>query len=235
MKTKVCNRCGIEKDLNSFRYSFDKRRGKYYYRSTCRMCENNYKKEYRETHKEQISIYMKKYRKEHKDEIKQSWKKYYKNNNNEIKKQHRIYTKEHKDECHFRSKKWKVNHKEETREYERKRFNTDSIYRAKVRIRNCIRNSFVRKGLVKSKKTEQIVGIHLDDLYYYLLDTFEKNYGYKWDEKEEVHIDHKTPLSTANTEEDVIQLCHYTNLQLLKGEDNLEKSDRLDWTLTKDE
>ena len=39
------------------------------------------------------------------------------------------------------------------------------------------------------------------------------------------------PLATAKTEEDVIKLCHYTNLQLLKGEDNLSKGDKLDWKL----
>lgn len=50
-------------------------------------------------------------------------------------------------------------------------------------------------------------------------------------ELKKVHIDHIIPLATAKTEEDVIKLCHYTNLQLLKGEDNLSKGDKLDWKL----
>ena len=31
------------------------------------------------------------------------------------------------------------------------------------------------------------------------------------------------------TEDEVIKLCYYTNLQLLRAQDNLEKHDRLDW------
>ena len=46
-----------------------------------------------------------------------------------------------------------------------------------------------------------------------------------------VHIDHIIPMSTAKSEEEVIKLNQYTNLQLLKAEDNLEKSDKLNWKL----
>ncbi len=62
-----------------------------------------------------------------------------------------------------------------------------------------------------------------------MLKTFKDNYGYDWDGKEEVHIDHIIPISTAESEEDIVRLCHYSNLQLLKAEDNLEKSDKIDW------
>ena len=32
---------------------------------------------------------------------------------------------------------------------------------------------------------------------------------------------------------EVIKLCHYSNLQLLKEEDNLRKGDKLNWELKK--
>lgn len=41
---------------------------------------------------------------------------------------------------------------------------------------------------------------------------------------EEVQVDHIIPLQTAKTTDEVIKLCHYTNLQLLRKEDNLKKA-----------
>lgn len=73
-------------------------------------------------------------------------------------------------------------------------------------------------------KTENILGCKIDFFAKYLLNTFKNNYGYEWDGKEQVHIDHIIPLAIANNEEEVIKLCHYTNLQLLKAKDNLQKS-----------
>ena len=73
----------------------------------------------------------------------------------------------------------------------------------------------------------------LQELYIYLRETFKNNYGYDWNGIEKVHIDHIIPLSVAKTEKDVMKLCHYTNLQLLKAKDNLHKYNKLDWELTK--
>lgn len=83
----------------------------------------------------------------------------------------------------------------------------------------------------KSKKTEEILGCNIDYFIDYLLKTYENNYGYKWDGIEKVHIDHIVPLSIANNEKEVIKLCHYSNLQLLKAKDNMKKHDTLNFNL----
>ena len=90
-----------------------------------------------------------------------------------------------------------------------------------------IYDSFKRQHRVKKRHSEELLGCDLDFFVNYLLDTYKNNYGIEWDKIEKVHIDHIIPLATAKTEEDVIKLCHYKNLQLLKAKDNLKKSDKV--------
>ena len=117
------------------------------------------------------------------------------------------------------------------KDYEKRQKNP--VLRLKGQIRNMLVLSFKKKGLRKSKKLENIVKCDIDFLIEHLYKTFKSNYGYEWNGVEPVHIDHIIPLATANTEEEVIALCHYTNLQLLKAQDNLSKNKSLDWTLSK--
>jgi hypothetical protein len=77
------------------------------------------------------------------------------------------------------------------------------------------------KGYKKSLKTIEILGCSFDELKIYLESKFEDwmtwenkglydgEFNYGWD------IDHIIPLSSAQTEEDVIKLNHFTNLQPL--------------------
>ena len=96
-----------------------------------------------------------------------------------------------------------------------------------------IATCFKRKKYKKNNKSEKIIGCELEFFINYLLNTFKSNYGYDWNGIEKVSIDHIIPLSIAKNEEDVIKLCHYTNLQLLKTQDNLKKSNKLNWELSK--
>ena len=80
---------------------------------------------------------------------------------------------------------------------------------------------------MKNKHTEQILGCSINEFIKHILRTYKDNYGYEWDGKELVHIDHIIPLATAHTEKEVLNLCHYTNLQLLKAKDNLVKGSKV--------
>ena len=256
MKTKICTKCGVEKSINEFYF---RNKNEKTYRNQCKVCCNKANKEYNEIHKSQMKQYYKKYREEHAEKHKKYAKEYYKEHKEHLAYKKKIlyytdrerilnqkkkYIEEHKNEIKLYKKQYYEQNKDKIKEYNelykakrndriRKRRLDDDVFKIKEQIKCCIRKSFRRKGMNKSRHTEEIVGISLNKLYVYLLDTFRNNYGYDWDGKEEVHIDHIKPLSTANTEEDVIKLCHYTNLQLLKGLDNIQKSDNLDWILTK--
>lgn len=167
------------------------------------------------------------------NEVHLKQKDYYQRNKDIIKKQAKKYREEHIEE----RKKYAQNYRKNNRHIINKRHNErmkeEPIYNLKHRIRSLIRKSFIRRGEIKSKRTEEILGCSIDYFINYLIKTYEDNYNEKWNWKylKEVHIDHIKPLAEVNTEEEVIELCHYSNLQLLKAKDNLDKKDSLEWEL----
>ena len=78
-----------------------------------------------------------------------------------------------------------------------------------------------------NNKTFEIVGCTPQELKDHLEKHFKEgmtweNYGlYGW------HIDHIIPLASAETEEELLKLFHYTNLQPLWAEENLLKSNKI--------
>jgi len=119
------------------------------------------------------------------------------------------------------------------RAYAKKRRDTDELFRLKDNVRRRINGAMADLGTKKSKSTEAIIGCDFEYLKEHLHFTFEELYGLDRTMISEfiVHIDHIIPITTAETSEDVYNLNHWTNLQLLIDEDNFEKSDKLDWEL----
>ena len=84
---------------------------------------------------------------------------------------------------------------------------------------------FIHKG--NNTTTMNILGIDLDGFKKHLEQQFKD--GMSWDNYglHGWHIDHIIPISTALTEEDVILLNHYTNLQPLWWYENLSKGNKI--------
>lgn len=192
---------------------------------------------YRETHKEYLSAYFKKYREEHKEER----KKYSEENKEKKKEYNKRYYEEHKEERIKYSEKYRAENKEKVaesakksnekckdriRKYQEKyvkEYMKDPVNKMKSRVRLTIGNSFKRRNFSKVMHTEEILGCDINTFLEYLNSTYYERYGEEY-KNQPVHIDHIIPLATAKTEEEVIKLCHYTNLQLLKPHDNLKKA-----------
>lgn len=135
-----------------------------------------------------------------------------------------------KQQEYYKTDEWKKIKKERDakKRYDRwkRRWNEDETFALTVRLRNLIRNSFRRGGYTKfEKRTESIVGMDYQSFKEYLESKFVD--GMSWGNRGEWHIDHIIPLSSANTEEELISLCHYSNLQPLWGEDNIRKSNKI--------
>lgn len=200
---KTCSKCHIEKPLTEFNKKSSNKDG---YNGQCRVCCNLQKKEYYLTN---LSYY-ENYRKNNKDKTKINSKNWVINNPSKNKTNKKQYREKNKEKF-----------KEYYRNYKKERIKTDLVFKLKYRFSKNLYNLFKQNGFIKKSKTIDILGCSFEEFKKYLESKFEDwmtwdnkglyngelNYG--WD------IDHIIPLSTANCEEDIIRLNHYTNLQPL--------------------
>lgn len=147
----------------------------------------------------------------------------------------RKYSEANREKCLESHREYQKNNRERlsklTNAYRKERYHSDPMFKLQCHLRNTINQSFTRYDTYKPKKNKDVIGMTSAELRVYLLKTFEETYGYAWDQKEPVHIDHIVPLSTAKTQNDLVRLCHYTNLQLLKARDNLSKGANQDYQI----
>jgi hypothetical protein len=239
---KKCSKCKEVKPYSDFG---KQKTGKDGFRSSCKYCQ----KQYREENKEKI----KQWRKENKEKIKQYYKEnkekikqYYKENKEKINQ----YRKENKEKRNQQAKQWRKENKEkinqyreenkekikqqtkqyykenkekikqQTKQYFKQRRKTDPIFRLTLNTRSLIRTSLSNKGYSKNTNTHKILGLEYEDFYTWL--STEASNGLNFD-ADDVHVDHVIPVSFAKTEEQVLSLNHYSNLQLLTSEENLNK------------
>lgn len=144
--------------------------------------------------------------------------------------------KEYRDKDKEKLKEWREKNKNKKKLYDKKyyqinkekinknfynKLNSDRIFKLKHSLRNLISISFKRRGYSKNSKTHEILGCSYEDFITHIESKMESwmtwdNYGkyngefnFGWD------FDHITPLHTSKTEDDVINLNHYTNIQPL--------------------
>lgn len=99
----------------------------------------------------------------------------------------------------------------------------DPLYKLECNIRCRLYDFLNGRDIQKNNTTFDIIGCTPKELKIYLENRFLDgmnwdNYGYYgW------HVDHIIPLDSANTEDEIYKLCHYTNLQPLWQKDNFKK------------
>lgn len=200
METKMCVKCGLEKNKDDFYKRYYKKTGKIYSRIVCKKCECEQTKKYVENNKEKVRKFKREWQIKNEEKLGIVRKRKTKNSTLSIQEQKNQWRREKKK---------------------------DPIYKLKYQTSSMIRNCFVRKNYKKTTKTMKILGCDYQFFISHLLKTYKDNYGIDWDGIVEVEIDHIYPLSKAQTEEEVIKLCHYSNLQLLTKEDNRKKRDKI--------
>lgn len=141
------------------------------------------------------------------------------------------YYQNHKKEKRLYDIQYKEKTKSKRNANEKILYENDMLYRFKKMARGCITKSFKRKGYNKNTNTYKILGCDYNTFMKHLLETYKKIYNENYDTSIKVHIDHIIPLSIAKTKDEVIKLCHFSNLQLLKATDNLKKSNKLNYNI----
>ena len=111
--------------------------------------------------------------------------------------------------------------------YERK--SKDPLYKLKFTLRSRIYTALKRKSWKKGGTTEKLVGADINTVKRHIEMLFKD--GMTWKNHGEWHIDHIKPLASAETEEEIMELFHYTNLQPLWAKENLKKSDKAKWRI----
>lgn len=208
MKTKICSKCHIEKTENEF--SKDKRVSDGL-QSICKECNRAYRKLFRKTNPRKIQQQNKEYNLKHQTEKQKYNKSYYQQNQNEIKQQQKDY---------------RLQNRHQRNIYFRNKYSKNSLFKISVNIRNLIKSSFKRQGYSKKSRTYQILGCSFEELQKYLFDNAKLRYP-DFNEQDFLkenfyQIHHKMPLETGKTEEEIIRLNHYTNLELLTVEDHIK-------------
>jgi hypothetical protein len=251
---RVCKECNLEKDVSEFFLENSKNDEKFFCKSCFKKLQKKeYNRKYYENNKEKIIENQKKYYEENKEQCKDYKKSYnelnsdrlkvqrkskYENNKETIKEKSRKYYNLNKDEINLKRRLTKKSthyyHKNKNKdkqlkqsyEYRKMKMKTEPFYKFKHQIRILIRESFRRGFTTKSKKTIEILGCSFEEFKIHLESRFDdkmnwENQGTYW------HMVHRIPISSAETEEDVYRLNHYTNFQPLYWEDNLKKSNKI--------
>lgn len=111
------------------------------------------------------------------------------------------------------------------RKYIKARKQTDPVFKLTVDMRNRLLNAFKGKGWKKGK-SQVLLGCTWEEVKAHIESQFKEGMTWNNHNKTGWHIDHKIGLCTATTEEGLIKLCHYTNLQPLWATENLTKPKR---------
>lgn len=202
---KICKKCNIEKDLDCYgKNNSTKDKLQYICKSCCKIKMDEYVS--RPGVREKMRLNTNQHQINNPKYYKQKDLENYNTNKDLWKLKNKIYKSENKD---------KIN------THLRKKYQTDTIYRTKRLITSLIVLSLKNNGYTKKSRTYQILGCTYEELRNHLEQQFlpwmnwdnqgkyDGTLDYGWD------IDHIIPISSAKTEEELVKLNHYTNLQPL--------------------
>ena len=207
---KTCKICNIEKPIKEFPFRKDQNK----YRNFCIKCSTE------KTRARRLLRYANK-----KEQICQQIKQYKELNKNSVRERSKKYRDSNKETLAQKNKEYRQKNKEiiqkKSNDYRSVRAKKDPMYSMKLRIRSRTRLIFKKRKWNKSAKFDEYLGCTLDFFKTHIESLFLD--GMSWENRNLWHLDHIIPLKAASTPEELIRLCHYTNIQPLWALDNIKK------------
>jgi hypothetical protein len=110
------------------------------------------------------------------------------------------------------------------RDKEKRKNTRNPLYRFRKQMSSMMRRD-IKRGYKDNTLAHRILGADWVSVRAHIESQFVD--GMSWENFGQWHMDHIIPLSLAKTEEEVIKLHHYKNIQPLWGEENLKKSNNI--------
>ena len=231
MNEKQCNRCNLTKRLDEY---YRKSQSSDGHTGTCKKCESEINKIWREQNKEIIAQRKKEYSAQHIEERQAYNQAYFQQNKGKLTQQNKDYRESHKEEI----KKQRQEYRERTQEHiKKKREEYKSIRNAKNKTRrqndinyrieqNCRARIHRLLSNQRRKSYDDLIGCSTQRLRNWLEYQFAD--GMSWKNYKKWHIDHIIPLDlfdlTNENERDIA--FNWKNLQPKWGSDNIAKLNR---------
>jgi len=221
METKICRICNLEKGLVDFHFRKDNQK----FRTECKSCGYKTQKERNSKKINQIKEYKRNYFQKNKEKILERKRHLRQSDLKKYKEETKKYYEKTKELQKERKINWINSNRKKYNNYWTNRKKTDVEFTLITNMRSRICNYLNSKNISKNNKTFDIVGCTPKQLKEHLEKQFVD--GMSWDNRKDWHIDHIVPLSSAKTEEELIKLFHFSNLQPLWAIDNIKKSNKI--------
>lgn len=234
---KKCSKCLERKGLDEFYNKTSSPDGKM---GVCKACRKAYDKKRYEEKKDDIQKSNRDRWRKNKERYKiaqSAWRERNRDRMNELDRQRYFRNRE---ENMAKRREWYRKNREKILEEKKVYFQENKKSIAKKRwkaIKSCptrrisdaVRKrttlAFKNFGYRKNSITSEIIGCDWEKLKDHIESQFEE--GMTWGNYGEWHVDHIVPLASASTEQEILSLCHYTNLQPLWAKDNLSKGGKM--------
>ena len=103
----------------------------------------------------------------------------------------------------------------------------DPLYKLSESLRGRLSMILRIKKFTKNSKFKEYLGCSVEDLKKHIESKFQPGMSWSNHSLKGWHIDHIMPLSLAKTPDELIKLCHYSNLQPLWARDNILKGNKI--------